>query len=373
MRHPLILKVFLLSVLVGPGLCSCSLRPGSLRKLEKQGIRANAEDVSVAFGSSPKKDVEVTYLGSGGVLLNFGGDAIVIDPFFSNQRTGKIGKSVFMGKDGRKILRSDRRMVETGLSAMERSVLKDSFKLHAILNAHSHYDHLMDIPAVFAHYDRQPKLLLTRSGLNIVHQTIDTAKVILLENHQSTSEVASAPIELKTDNGVIRVYPVLADHNPHFRNIKFFSGSQEKPTFELSAPYAASKANLWLEGNTFSFLIDYVNGKGDIEFRTFVQSSSCNPPAGIPPASLLSRPVDLACLGVVSYKFSPGYPCALLEAIEPREVLWIHWEDFFRKYTKKPKTVRGTDVPQFFSLPCVRPFHNSGKLLWPRVKMTLDY
>jgi hypothetical protein len=264
-------------------------------------------------------------------------------------------------------------MVEAGVSSMEGSVKKDSFQLHAIINAHSHYDHLMDIPAVFAHYNRQPKLLLTRSGLNIIHQTIDTAKVILLEDHQSTSAVASPPIEVKTDGGSIRVYPVLADHNPHFRHIKFFSGSQEKPTSELDAPYAASKANLWLEGKTFSFLIDYVNAKGEIEFRTFVQSSSCNPPAGIPPLSLLSRPVDLACLGVVSYKFSPDYPCDLLEAIHPRQVLWIHWEDFFRKYTRKPKTVRGTNVPQFFNLACVKPFRDSGKLLWPRVKMTLDY
>jgi hypothetical protein len=368
----MIVRVFILAVLLGELLSSCSLRPRSLRKLHKEGIQTHSENLSVDSGTATEKLVETTYLGCGGVLLNFNGEAIVIDPFFSNQRTGKIGRSLFMGKEGSRILRPDRKMIKAGVSAMEAGEGK-SFKLHAIISAHSHYDHLMDIPAVFAHYKGQPKLLLTRSGLNIVHQAIDTSKVILLENHQSSSEAVSPPIELKTAAGVIRVYPVLADHNPHFRNIKFFSGSQEKPVFELSSPYAPSKANLWLEGNTFSFLIDYVNDKGDIQFRTFVQSSSCNPPSGIPPAPLLSRPVDLACLGVVSYKFSPGYPCDLLKALNPRQVLWIHWEDFFRKYTRKPKTVRGTDVPHFFNLPCVKPFRNSGKLLWPRVKMTLDY
>jgi hypothetical protein len=131
-----------------------------------------------------------------------------------------------------------------------------------------------------------------------------------------------------------------------------------------------------LEGNTFSFLIDYLDATGNIDLRIFIQSSSGNPPAGIPPLALVkNHPVDLAFLGMASYHFSSEYPCTLLEAIKPKEVVWIHWEDFFRKYTKKPKTVRGTDVVGFFDIPCVKPYKENKKILlpWPGVTYDVTY
>ncbi len=184
----------------------------------------------------------------------------------------------------------------------------------------------------------------------------------------TTQEVVRPPITLQSQDGTINVYPILADHNPHFKNIKFFSGSKTEPMNYFTDPFGKTNANDWLEGNTFSFMIDYLGREGNIDFRIFIQSSSCNPPAGIPPAALLKdKPVDLAFLGVASFQFSPDYPCTLLQAIHPKEVVWIHWEDFFRKYSKEPKTIRGTDVVKFFELPCVKPYKTKALLPWPGV------
>lgn len=351
----------------------CSILPGSVKKLERKGIKLHAEDFEVDRARSySSSQIEIIYLGCGGLYLVREGAGILIDPFFSNQKMGRIGRSLFLNHGFKKNLRPDPKMIRAGLNAMDKINAKDSVRLISILNSHSHYDHLMDIPYLYQHFGKGIPLLLNESGYNIIHAAIDTTDAVILEHHATTSETQRPPIEFPGRSGAVRIYPILSDHNPHFRNIKFFSGSQSSPVKEYSNARQKTNANLWLEGNTFSFLIDYLDRDGKIDFRIFVQSSSCNPPAGIPP-HLGGRNVDLAFLGIVSYHFSPNYPCALLDVISPGQVVWVHWEDFFRKYTKPPKTIRGTDIPGFFELPCVRPYKNSGKLMSPGVKMRLLY
>lgn len=346
---------------------SCSIRPGSIATLHRAGMTTQKKNFIDTLNSDADQEAHATYLGCGGLLLQKGDDAILLDPFFSNQKTGRIGRSVFLGRTGKAIIHPDKKMVDVGLAALRKNLGKG--KVHAIVSAHSHYDHLMDVPLVYEYFKKEPKLLLTRSGFNIIHKTVDSADVVLSEDLEDYND--PRPFEISTASGSIQIYPIRADHNPHFRHVKFFSGAQVKPVNDLTDARAKTKANLWLEGNTFSFLIDFLNSAGSIEFRAFVQSSSCNPPAGIPPGKLLSRPIDVAFIGIVSYQFSPGYPCELLEAISPDRIVWIHWEDFFRRYDRKPKTVRGTDIPEFFSIPCVASRKNSDKILWPRVNMTL--
>jgi hypothetical protein len=318
--------------------------------------------------------MSVQYLGCGGLYILKDGDGIMIDPFFSHQKIMRLGVSMFGGRNGKRKLASDPKMVKRGIKSIEGASGNIQSQLKAILTAHSHYDHLMDVPAVLKTLGTELPVYVNQSGFNTCRNVIDSGKMVILENHMTTQEVTRPPIVLKSASGRIHVYPVLAEHNPHFKNVKFFSGSMVKPVDGYQDPYQKTKANDWLEGNTFSFLIDYIDANGAIDFRIFVQSSSCNPPAGIPPAELLKdRNVDIAFLGVVSHHFSPDYPCTLLESLKPREVVWIHWEDFFRKYSKKPKTVRGTDVVKFFDLPCVAPYKAKALIPWPGVTFDVSY
>jgi hypothetical protein len=158
-------------------------------------------------------------------------------------------------------------------------------------------------------------------------------------------------VDLSASNGtVLRIYPILAAHNPHADHIKLFSGSVMQPVASFREPDDKTSANDWLEGRTLSFLID-VERNDTILFRMFVQSSSCRFPDGLPPASLLAKKkVDVAALGVASFQFSENtYPCSYLEAMKPAHVVFIHWEDFFRKYRRAPKSVMKTDVAKFFN------------------------
>jgi L-ascorbate metabolism protein UlaG (beta-lactamase superfamily) len=346
-------------------LTACSSGPGRLNTLRKKGIGFQSRDTSIDL-TGFEGQLFVQYTGCGGVYIQRDSNAILIDPFFSNQKVMRIGSSVFGGgQAGKKKISADPEMVHFGMQKLGQRV-GSLQKILAILSAHSHYDHLLDIPAVFNKLEKKPTVYVNRSGYNTCYNVIDTSKMEILENHMTTEEVSRPPIALQ--NGKIHIYPILSEHNPHFRNIKFFSGSRTQPVADFTDAYHKTRANDWLEGNVFSFLIDYLDQTGKIEFRIFVQSSSCNPPAGIPPLQLLAdRSVDVAFLGIVSYHFSPAYPCDVVKALNPKEIVWIHWEDFFRKYTKEPKTARGTDIPKFFDMPCTNQYKSKILMPWPGV------
>ncbi|WP_276366062.1 hypothetical protein [Chryseolinea sp. H1M3-3] len=352
----------------------CSSGPGRLNKLTKHGIFFQKENTSINITGTPGVKLMVQYTGSGGLYFLKDGLGILVDPFFSHQRVMKIGTSVLGGGvRGKRKLASDPAMINLGLKSMESAGQKQPLEISAIFSAHSHYDHLMDVPAIFNKLNKTPIVYVNQSGFNTCYNVIDTAQMVILENHMTTREVRRPPIEILTQESKVHIYPILSEHNPHFKSIKFFSGRNTKPILDFNDVYGKTYANDWLEGNTFSFLIDYLDANGKVEFRIFVQSSSCSPPAGIPPQALLQdKEVDLAFLGVVSYHFSPDYPCTLLNAIKPKQVVWVHWEDFFRKYTKDPKTVRGTDVAKFFELPCVQPYRSKGFLPLPGVKFEIQ-
>lgn len=365
-------KILILIALVF-SLISCATRPGLVKKLKEHNVELWSEDAVVKSNGSATGRMQILYLGSGGVVLIRDGAALLIDPFFSHQGFGRIGRSIFLGKNGARNIKPNPKMIRIGVERI-RSTLDDSVDLKALLVAHSHYDHLMDVPAVLTHFGNDIPIFLNQTGFNICHLVVDSSRVSILEDRMTTTRVVRDPFTIPHGDSLsIHIRPILADHNPHFRYVKFFSGDRATPVDELSHPMKKTRANLWLEGNTFSFLIDFVKMDGSIDYRIFVQNSSCAPPAGIPPQELRSRHVDLAILGVVSYHFSPEYPCTQIEQLAPDEIVWVHWEDFFRKYIRKPKTVRGTDIPGFFKLPCVKSYKTTGNIMWPRTTIEFVY
>lgn len=353
-------------------IAGCSMRPGNLSRLADKGVTVLNEDTVFQAGPG-NTSVEVVYLGCGGIYMVRNGEGLLVDPFFSNQKFGKIGRSVLLSENGKPNLRSDPQMISKGVETI-RSVTGNNDAVLAILNTHGHYDHLMDVPLVWQKLGHKPPVLLNASAFNTVHKVIDTAKMVRLEEHMTTPDLIREPYRIRSAKSRINIYPIVADHNPHFRHIKFFDGGHTRKINDVDDALAGSRANVWLEGRTFAFLIDYLDESDSITFRIFIQSSSCNPPAGIPPVKLTGRQADLVFLGVASHSFSPDYPCEWLSTLSPGNVIWIHWEDFFRKYTKSPKLLRGSNIPDFFDRACVQPYvKKNGKMAWPGTKLTFVY
>jgi hypothetical protein len=303
---------------------------------------------SSVFGDTTYRFISVQYLGSGGLYLIKDKGGILIDPFFSHQGLLRV---LFAAGFNCKNIKSDTDMVSEGWDRICKHG-GNTPNILAMFVAHSHYDHLLDVPAVYQRilHQPKPKVYLNNSGYNTCYKVLGPQNMVMLEDSMSRPDSENSPIILIGPSGnKIKVYAILAQHNPHIGHIKAFDGAVTSPVSDFSKPYSKTHGNDWLEGNTFSFLIDYLDSNDNIELRVFVQSSSCNPNAGFPPASLLKgKDVDIAFLGVASYQGSPEYPDSLLKFIHPKKTVWIHWEDFFRKYTRNTKTVRGTDVKKFY-------------------------
>ncbi len=358
-------------------LTSC-ITPGRLSKLPKD-IHIVEKRETIKEYNTGNNTLTIQYLGAGGLYLLNKNDGILIDPFFSNQKVGKLGWSVLFGKEN---IRANKKMVTYGLKSIEAQTGPLAPQVKAIFSAHSHYDHLLDVPAVFATLNK-PMVYLNQSGYNICYNTIDKNKMDALEAHMNTADKTRPPITWATDSTSVHVYPILADHNPHLKNIKAFDGDITTPNQTFKNPYDKTTANTWLEGNTFAFVIDYVTNN-KITLRFYIQSSSSN--ASCTPTiadkqgkcfsfldSLPLHNIDVAFLGIASYAASPQYPAELLTALNPTAVVWLHWEDFFRPYTRPPKTVRATNVPSFFNLDAVNKVKNKAYLPWPRAVLEIKY
>ncbi len=345
--------------------CSGSLRkiPETFRPIESSGL------ITVPPGY---RSMTIQYLGAGGLYLLNDDSGILIDPFFSNPNIFKVGASLLFNTRN---LGSRPKMISLGMKDINSNQAKFAGHVKAIFVTHSHYDHLMDVPAVFGKLGNKPMVYLNRSGYNTCYKLIDTNKMIVLEEHMTSQYhgTPSKPIVLKRKKGRVNIYPILADHNPHVKHLKAFDGDVTKPDTNKRLG-RKTRGNDWLEGNTFSFVIDYIDEDGVIELRIFIQSSSCNPVAGFPPETIPKHRVDIAFLGVASYKFSPMYPAELLDTMKPKKIVWIHWEDFFRRYSKKkPRTVRSTDVPDFFIKEKVAGRKDDSYVPWPGATFEIRY
>jgi hypothetical protein len=87
----------------------------------------------------------------------------------------------------------------------------------------------------------------------------------------------------------------------------------------------------WVEGSTFSFLIDFLEAKGRIGFRVLYVDSGAPRPHGFPPAAVLrEKGVDLVILSAWGdLQRIEGYPEELLALTKPKHVIVAQWENFF--------------------------------------------
>jgi hypothetical protein len=333
----MIRAIVLFSIVVSS--CSFSKYP---TKWRLKGIVPDEKEVRIE-AATKGKTLKILYTGCGGVIIDNGSEALATDPFYSNQpflniQFGKIG------------VRPEH--IEKGLRRFK-EVNFDPKKINHVLIAHSHYDHLMDVPYFLQKniFSDSLKIYGSTTTGNILSKFLsDTATFVNLESktfHPNNEFVKTGDWISLSER--IRVLPVEGEHAPHFLNIEMMHGEVgEEGIPGLKEATSKTKATDWKRGKVYSFLIDFMNSD-KIEYRIFIQSSSCKPPFGIPPATeLAEKKVDLAFIGVASTQNVKDYPATLLKTIDPAKTVLIHWEDFFRPYGSPVKTVRFTNFNKFF-------------------------
>jgi hypothetical protein len=272
--------------------------------------------------------VQVLYLGCGHLAIRYHEEIILIDPFFSTQgfTQTKIGSNPAAFEKYKSILR-DHKM--------------DLSRTQSVWLAHTHYDHMMDLPVMLKDnfLPKETVIYGNEYGDDILANFLTAHRYHTLlpnEIHDPERDTASGTW-FESASSRIRVMPILSDHAPHYKigpfPIHLMKGKLNSAYFaaHLQQEPDITKRSRWKEGTTYSFLVDFME-KDKVEFRMFIQTSGSHYPLGQPPAAVLkARGVDAVFLCVASANYVKPYPVEILDTLKPKKIIFIHWEDFFRK------------------------------------------
>lgn len=241
------------------------------------------KELMMAASAEEAGKFRVTFLGVSTLLFDDGDTAILTDGFFT--RPDKW--HTFFTKVGPNHDLIVRSLKQAGIE-----------KLRSVIVVHSHYDHALD--AAFVARRTGAELIGSQSTANI-GDTHGLPITIVREGEVLT-------------RGRFRITLIRSSHVP-----SWFS-----PKGEILEPLAlpARQRNL-KEGEVYSVFIEH-DGK-----TILVQGS-----AGYVPGALAGRHADIVFLGIGQLghkdeKYRADYWHEVVEAVKPKRIIPIHWDDFW--------------------------------------------
>jgi hypothetical protein len=137
---------------------------------------------------------------------------------------------------------------------------------------------------------------------------------------------------------------VMAIHSGHPNNYAFFHVWPRQVSEDRERP--PTRARHFQEGITLAFLVDFLEPDGvSIAHRVYIQTSSRGYPDGFFPVSVLEeRGVDVALLAMDCANIEASGAPSIVDFIEPRTVLFCHWENFFRHKGRPPREIVKVDM-----------------------------
>ena len=234
----------------------------------------------------------VNFFGVSTLLLDDGHDQILIDGFFGRPSLWQVLN---------RPIQSDRLLIEQLVQHHELS------RTQAILVSHSHYDHVLDIPALLellpktAIVGSPSTLNIARANPKVTPQQLQLVKPWQIQQwgHFQTTAIPSQytpPTAINDDLGEELLQP-----------------------FTLPAKFSEFK-----EGGSFDYLIEHAGHK------ILVKAST-----GFIPEQLQHLEVDTLFLGIAqlsrqSDSYQQQYLTETLNMLKPKVVIPVHWDDFFQ-------------------------------------------
>jgi L-ascorbate metabolism protein UlaG (beta-lactamase superfamily) len=252
--------------------------------------------------------VEVRQLGSGGVLIGWGEDAILIGPYFS--RAG----SVFAAATG--CLWFNERRIRQGMTPLRSS------RVRAILLGHSHFDHIGDVPVIARQWVPSGPIYTNDTGVNLLSPYPDVAA-----RARSVDRVTDW---IDVPSSRFRILPIPSVHAPQVCRGDHWPCNYAK--CETPRPLTTEwdqhvPLRKFCGGHSSAYLIELLDAHGAPRFRVYYTDSALSEGIGAPPEN--TGRVDLAILCMASFDLVNGYPTWIAERMRPRHVILTHFEDFF--------------------------------------------
>lgn len=294
-------------------------------------------------------ELQIRYLGAAGVLIKRGDESLLTAPFFSNPSIPRVLFGLPI-----KALPEE---IDRFLGPQDKD---DLAAVTAVLVAHAHYDHLMDVPYIKDKFLPNAKIYgsdtmkYTLAAFSTQVRADDVVSVEEKAWSVSEPEFPRGPPAwvYPSSNRRLRFLALKSEHAPVIFGLKFFEGSYSAPLRE-----APTTAYGWLEGQTLAYLIDFLGpDEKTVEFRIHFQDAASTAPLGFPP-KFSERPhdqkrVDVAIVCMPGYSQVEHYPEKIVERLNPRFVVITHWENFFARLPDDPRELRvvpTTDAERFIA------------------------
>jgi L-ascorbate metabolism protein UlaG (beta-lactamase superfamily) len=321
-------------------LAACASTAGPPAPTPSPAPVAGPPCVGCALPPRDETQLEVRFLGVGGFLLRRGSDAVLTAPLYSNPSL----QVTTLGT-----VAPNQALVDQLTAGLPLDQVK------AVLVGHAHYDHLMDVSAVFDKLAPDARIYGNRSMQHILAAfapdrspacggtpaqavTITRDRVFAFDDEAADvvdrrvcADVIGGPGAWVPIPGArVRVRALCSEHPAQFIGYHFGLGSVD--TDQCEPPPSAGN---WLEGQTLAYLIDFLDPSGKPAYRVYYQDAPTDAPVGHVPADVLAeKRVDLALLCVGNYDQVADQPGAILRALSPRYAIGGHWESFFQDQTQ---------------------------------------
>ena len=337
------------TALIFSSILACSAQNVSANQLDnlisEYGSDLGLEGVYLpAPAQTPR--VNIKSLGVGGYLINWGDDQIMFAPSYTNPDPLSL-------------------LLDTHVS--EKTVdrlIPDVSDVDMILVGHAHYDHLLDVPYIMEKHAQKAKLYGSKTMKHLIASVVDPEKIHILNDLAATAaDINETPIvEEKigtwsyNPSGKIRIMAINSNHAPNATLFKGaildadgdLIGEEIEFLFEISKggldqdlDSVPSSAFLWREGQSFAYIVDFLDDNNDIAFRLHYEDAASDPTQGFVPSTILAeKEVDLAILTVANFNEikEPAehqgnelfqYPQGIINNLNASHYILGHWENFF--------------------------------------------
>ena len=311
-----------LVILTGLGmlLSSCAASIGKLPVY-------TGESGALYLNGHKKKVIHIQYLGVGGYLFRYGKSTLMTAPSITNPSLFKIATLTR--------LKTDEELVDRLLPPVE--------DVEIILVGHTHYDHLLDVPYIMKKHAKKAVVYGSETMGHIMVAAVDKSRMVTVDKYAARGKTPGQWIY--NQDRTTRFMAIESEHAPHFAGIKLLpKGPYDKDLKRLPRTVFG-----WVEGQTYAYLIDFLDNHDDIAFRIHYQDAASTPPLGFVPElpAHEQKRVDLAILCVASFTQVNDYPEGIIKDIQPKNIILGHWEDFFRNQKRPVRVLRTTNVHDF--------------------------
>lgn len=238
--------------------------------------------------------------------------------------------------------RSNRARVQRGLARVPDAPPSRLANVRAVLVGHGHYDHVMDLPAM---REQLPQATIYGSA-TVVHALRPAfAPTALADVRDQIGRNRTAPGRDIEVGPRLRARPIAWAHAPNLGGWTIAAGHYDRDRRTLPRTVHG-----WRMGEPLAWTVDVLQADGAVALRVFHHDAAA--PLDVVRAALeVMRTMPAATHTVVimtaaNWDQPSAYPGALLASLEPEQVLFGHWEDFFRSPLGAPKVVRGISAPE---------------------------